>query len=60
MKKSAIILALMLALSGCAGNVNVDDLISARELPEYKEVTVDIEVSDTEAEKGDDEVIVIE
>ncbi len=59
MKKSAIILALMMALSGCTGGVNVDDLISARELPEYSEVTVDIEVTDTEAEK-DDEVIVIE
>lgn len=49
MKKLAILFALLLAVSGCAGSVNVDDLISARELPEYGEI-LDIEINETEGE----------
>ena len=64
MKKTAILLILMLALSGCTGKVNVDELISARELPEYSP-SVEIEINDTETEntettETDGEVIVIE
>ncbi len=47
MKKLAIIFALVLMASGCAGGANIDDLISARELPEYGEI-LDIEVNETE------------
>lgn len=47
MKKTAILFALMLTISGCAGGADVDELISARELPEYGE-TVNIEVSQTD------------
>lgn len=44
-KRTAIFAALLLALSGCATNVDIDELISAKELPEY-EATVEIEVNE--------------
>lgn len=47
MKKTALLLILILALSGCVNKVNVDDLISAYELPEYTN-SLDIEISDSE------------
>ncbi len=61
MKKTAILLALVAAISGCAGGTNVDDLISVRELPEYGEI-LDIEINETEGETEaeDGEVITIE
>lgn len=62
MKKTAILLTLMLALSGCTGKVNIDELISARELPEYSP-SVEIEINETENETDTEktsDVIVIE
>ena len=59
MKKTALMLALAFALSGCAGKQNIDELISAQELPEYKEA-VDIQVSDHGTQPDDGDVIVID
>lgn len=47
MKKTALLLILVLALSGCMNKVNIDDLISAYELPKYTN-SLDIEISDSE------------
>ena len=56
MKKTALLLILVFALSGCVNKVNIDDLISAYELPEYTN-SLDIEISDTdESEKSADNV----
>ena len=54
MKKTALLLILILALSGCVNKVNVDDLISAYELPEYTN-SLDIEISDTEESDSSDD-----
>ena len=47
MKKIILLSVLVLTLSGCINKVNIDDLISAYELPEYTN-SLDIEVSDTD------------
>ena len=62
MKKTVILLTLVLALSGCTGKVNIDELISARELPEYSP-SIEIEINESETESESDttsDVIVIE
>lgn len=68
MKKTALLLILVFALSGCVNKVNIDDLISAYELPEYTN-SLDIEISDTDEsensadnaeQSGADEVITID
>lgn len=45
-KKMAVLFALLAALSGCASGTNVDELISAKELPEYGD-SVDIQVNES-------------
>ncbi len=57
MKKIALVLVVMCVLSGCTKASNIDELISAYQLPEYGE-KVDIQVTDNEAHQG--EVIEIE
>ena len=68
MKKTALLLVLVFALSGCVNKVNIDDLISAYDLPEYTN-SLDIEVSDTDnsdtsedksEQSGSEEVITID
>ena len=57
MKKIAVFCALLLVLSGCASGADVDELISAKELPQYSD-SVDIEVN--ESDGGNAEAINIE
>ncbi len=59
MKKTALLFALILALAGCSGKVNIDELISAQELPSYVE-PVDIEITDTGDTQDNTDVIVID
>ena len=60
MKKTALLLVCVFILSGCSKKANIDDLISAHELPEYDN-PVEIEVSDTdESETDSNDVISIE
>lgn len=46
-KKLTIFAVLALMLSGCGASTNIDELISAKELPEY-DTTVEIEINDDE------------
>lgn len=64
MKKLAIftaLVALMCTLCSCGSNANIDELISARELPEYSEKksdsSVNIKVDDGETNNSDAIVI---
>ena len=60
MKKTALLLICVFVLSGCSKKANIDELISAYELPEYSN-PVEIEVSVTdEAETDSGDVISIE
>jgi len=60
MKKTALLLICIFMLSGCSKKANIDELISAHELPEYNN-SLEIEVSDTdETETESDDVISIE
>lgn len=60
MKKTALLLILAFTLSGCSGKVNIDELISAQELPKYTE-SVDIEISESQdTANSNNEVIVID
>lgn len=61
MKKTALLLTLILALSGCSKKADIDELISARELPEYAD-SVEIEVIENtnNTDTSNSEVIVID
>ena len=49
-----------LSLSGCTKKVNVDELISARELPQYTE-KVEVKVVETSGEvESSEDIIVID
>lgn len=45
MKKSVILCALLLALTGCGAGADIDELISAQELPEYSSA-VELEINE--------------
>lgn len=59
MKKAAMALALLFIFSGCSGKSNIDELISARELPEYEE-KVDIQVTDDNGAEQDNVIVIDE
>lgn len=59
MKKATLLFAVIFALAGCTGGSNIDELISAQELPLYTE-PVDIEITDTNDVQDDSDVIVID
>ncbi len=55
-----VISIMVLSLSGCTKKVNVDELISARELPEYTE-KVEVKVVETNGEvESPEDIIVID
>lgn len=60
MKKVLLIIIcfMSLSLSGCSKKVNIDELISARELPEYTE-KVEVKVVETSDELATSEDVIV-